>query len=61
MIKVPGFISESSDFVRKLLIVYCLGAAFILGLSLISLKLVEIRRQLAHTADDAARVVQSAF
>lgn len=61
MIKIPGFVSESSDFIRRLLIIYWIGASLLLGLSLFSLKMLEIHRRMVDQVNDIAILVDSAL
>lgn len=61
MIKVPGFVRDSTVFVRRLLIVYWIGASLLLGLSLFSLKVLERREQMVDQVNSMATLVESAL
>jgi hypothetical protein len=61
VIKIPGFARESSEFIRRLLIVYWIGSSLLLGFSLISLKTLETRRRMVDQVNDIATLVDSAL
>ena len=61
MIKISGFARESSEFVRRLLVIYWIGASLLLGLSLLSLKALEGRQRMVDQVDDIAIHVSSAL
>jgi diguanylate cyclase (GGDEF)-like protein len=61
VIRVPGFVTDSSVFVRRLLIIYWIGASLLLGLSLLSMKVLERRQQLVDQVDNMATLVESAL
>lgn len=61
MIKISGFVRESSEFVRRLLIVYWIGSCLVLGFSFIALKAVESRQRMVSQVDNLATLVQSGF
>jgi hypothetical protein len=61
VIKISGFVRESSEFVRRLLIVYWIVSCLVLGFSFIALKAVESRQRMVSQVDNLAKLVQSGF
>jgi diguanylate cyclase (GGDEF)-like protein len=61
VIRIPGFVRESSEFVRRLLVVYWIGACLLLGLSFLSLRMLESRQRMVDQVDDIAALVESAL
>jgi diguanylate cyclase (GGDEF)-like protein len=59
LIKAPSFIKESTAFVRKLLLLYWLAAAVLLGLSQVALNLASNRQNMLLQADSATNLVES--
>jgi diguanylate cyclase (GGDEF)-like protein len=61
VIKLPGFVKDSAVVVRRLLILYWIGASLLLGLSLLSLKVLEKRQRMVDQVDSIATLVESAL
>jgi diguanylate cyclase (GGDEF)-like protein len=59
LIKAPSFIKESTAFVRKLLLLYWLAAAVLLGLSQVALNWASNRQTMLLQADSATNLVES--
>ena len=61
MIKVQGFIKESSDLVRKLLFCYWIAATVLLGFALVTLKRADDRQNMIDQSSSTAVLVESAL
>lgn len=61
MIRLPSFIRQSSEFLRNLLILYGLGSAGLIFLSLAAIDLVERHREVIQEGEQAAQVVQASL
>jgi diguanylate cyclase (GGDEF)-like protein len=61
VIKTPSFLRESTEFVRKLLVFYGLGAAVLIAVSLVLLKLADSREHMIHQTESATSLVESSL
>lgn len=61
MIKVQGFIKESSDLVCKLLFCYWIAATLLLGFALVTLKRADDRQTMIDQSSSTAVLVESAL
>jgi diguanylate cyclase (GGDEF)-like protein len=61
VIKVQGFIKESSDLVRKLLFCYWIAATLLLGFALVTLKRADDRQRMIDQSSSTAVLVESAL
>ena len=59
MIKASGFIRESTDLVRKLLVFYGLGVAALIAATLVVLELADNRQHMIHQMESASTLVES--
>lgn len=61
MIKAPSFIRESTELVRRLLLIYGFGAAMLIAVSLLLLKLANSREHMIHHTENATSLVESSL
>jgi diguanylate cyclase (GGDEF)-like protein len=61
VIKAPSFIRESTELVRKLLLIYGLGATILIAVSLVLLKLADSREHMIHQTESATTLVESSL
>lgn len=61
MIKAPSFLRESTELVRRLLVLYGLGAAAMVAAVLMLLKLADSRQHMVHVTESATSLVESAL
>lgn len=59
MIKASSFIRESTELVRRLLVIYGLGAAALIAVTLVLLKLADSRQHMIHQAESACTLVEA--
>ena len=59
MIKASSFIRESTELVRRLLVIYGLGAAALIAVTLVLLKLADSRQHMIHQKESASTLVEA--
>ena len=59
MIKASSFIRESTELVRRLLVIYGLGAAALIAVTLVLLKLADSRQHMIYQAESACTLVEA--
>ena len=59
MIKASSFIRESTELVRRLLVIYGLGAAALIAVTLVLLRLADSRQHMAHQTESASTLVEA--
>jgi diguanylate cyclase (GGDEF)-like protein len=59
VIKASSFIRESTELVRRLLVIYGLGTAVLLAVTLVVLKLADSRQHMIHQTESATSLVES--
>jgi len=59
VIKASSFIRESTELVRRLLVIYGLGAAALIAVTLVLLKLADSRQHMIYQAESACTLVEA--
>jgi aspartate oxidase len=59
VIKASSFIRESTELVRRLLVIYGLGAAALIAVTLVLLRLADSRQHMAHQTESASTLVEA--
>ena len=59
MIKASSFIRESTELVRRLLVIYGLGAAALIAVTLVLLRLADSRQHMVHQTESASTLVEA--
>jgi diguanylate cyclase (GGDEF)-like protein len=59
VIKASSFIRESTELVRRLLVIYGLGAAALIAVTLVLLRLADSRQHMAHQTESASTLMEA--
>jgi diguanylate cyclase (GGDEF)-like protein len=59
VIKASSFIRESTELVRRLLVIYGLGAAVLIAVTLVLLRLADSRQHMAHQTESASTLMEA--
>jgi len=59
VIKASSFIRESTELVRRLLVIYGLGAAALIAVTLVLLRLADSRQHMVHQTESASTLIEA--